>query len=116
VLQALVRIAQDAHAVGKPVGVCGELAGDPGGAVLLMAMGYDSLSMNAASLPKVKSVIRSVSLEWATNLLEDILLLDSPHVIKSCVDLALRNAGFGRYMRSGKSTGKTLAEVASASA
>jgi phosphotransferase system enzyme I (PtsP) len=116
VLQALVRIAQDAHAVGKPVGVCGELAGDPGGAVLLMAMGYDSLSMNAASLPKVKSVIRSVSLEWATNLLEDILLLDSPHVIKSCVDLALRNAGFGRYMRPGKSTGKTLAEVASASA
>ncbi|AKO51617.1 phosphoenolpyruvate-protein phosphotransferase [Marinobacter psychrophilus] len=116
VLQALVRIAQDAHAVGKPVGVCGELAGDPGGAVLLMAMGYDSLSMNAASLPKVKSVIRSVSLEWATNLLADILLLDSPHVIKSCVDLALRNAGFGRYMRPGKSTGKTLAEVASASA
>jgi phosphotransferase system enzyme I (PtsP) len=116
VLQALVRIAQDAHAVGKPVGVCGELAGDPGGAVLLMAMGYDSLSMNAASLPKVKAVIRSVSLEWATNLLEDVLMLDSPHVIKSCIDLALRNAGFGRYMRPGKSTGKTLAEVASASA
>ncbi|RBW48151.1 phosphoenolpyruvate--protein phosphotransferase [Marinobacter sp. F3R11] len=109
VLQALVRIAQDAHAVGKPVGICGELAGDPGGALLLMAMGYDSLSMNAASLPKVKSVIRSVSREWAVKLLKDVLLLDSPHVIKSCVELSLRNAGFGRYLRPGKSTTAALA-------
>lgn len=99
VLQALVRIAQDAHSVGKPVTICGELAGDPGGALLLMAMGYDALSMNAASLPKVKSVIRSISREWAAQLLEDVLLLDSPHVIKSCVDLALRSAGFARYLR-----------------
>lgn len=99
VLQALVRIAQDARAVGKPVSICGELAGDPGGAALLMAMGYDALSMNAASLPKVKSVIRSISYKWACDLLEDVLLLDSPHVIKSCVDLALRSAGFGRYLR-----------------
>ncbi|MDX1757546.1 MAG: phosphoenolpyruvate--protein phosphotransferase [Marinobacter sp.] len=104
VLQALVRIAHDAHAVGKPVSICGELAGDPGGAVLLMAMGYDALSMNAASLPKVKSVIRNLSREWAMQLLEDVLLLDSPHVIKSCVDLSLRNAGFGRYLRPGKTT------------
>ncbi|WP_091815459.1 phosphoenolpyruvate--protein phosphotransferase [Marinobacter mobilis] len=104
VLQALVRIAQDAHAVGKPVSICGELAGDPGGAVLLMAMGYDALSMNAASLPKVKSVLRSLSREWAMQLLEDVLLLDSPHVIKSCVDLSLRSAGFGRYLRPGKSS------------
>ena len=112
VLQALVRIAQDAHAVGKPAGICGELAGDPGGALLLMAMGYDSLSMNAASLPKVKSVIRSVSREWAMQLLEDVLMLDSPHVIKSCVDLALRNAGFGRYLRPGKTSSLALSEQA----
>ena len=112
VLQALVRIAQDAHSVGKPVGICGELAGDPGGALLLMAMGYDSLSMNAASLPKVKSVIRSISREWAVQLLEDVLLLDSPHVIKSCVDLALRNAGFGRYLRPGKLSATAVSQAA----
>jgi phosphotransferase system enzyme I (PtsP) len=112
VLQALVRIAQDAHMAGKPLGICGELAGDPGGAVLLMAMGYDSLSMNAASLPKVKSVVRSVSHEWAVKLLEDVLLLDSPHVIKSCVDLALRNAGFGRYLRPGRPASVASAEQA----
>jgi len=69
-----------------------------------MAMGYDALSMNAASLPKVKSVIRNLSREWAAQLLEDVLLLDSPHVIKSCVDLSLRSAGFGRYLRPSKTT------------
>ncbi|NWO08369.1 MAG: phosphoenolpyruvate--protein phosphotransferase [Alteromonadaceae bacterium] len=114
VLQALVRVAQDAHSVGKPVGICGELAGDPGGAVLLMAMGYDSLSMNAASLPKVKSVIRNISRAWAQQLLEDVLLLDSPHVIKSCVDLALRNEGFGRYLRPARSSSAALAKKTSA--
>ncbi|QCF25062.1 phosphoenolpyruvate--protein phosphotransferase [Hydrocarboniclastica marina] len=99
VLQALYRIAQDAHQVGKPVSICGEMAGDPGGALLLMAMGYDTLSMNAASLPKVKSVIRSVPLSWARKLLEDVMFLDSPHVVKSCVELALKSEGFGRYLR-----------------
>lgn len=103
VLQALRKIALDAHDAGTPVSICGELAGDPGGAVLLMAMGYDALSMNAASLPKVKSVIRSIDSAWARNLLEDVLDLDSPHVIKSCIDLALRNAGFGRYLRPNRS-------------
>ncbi|MBS3804797.1 MAG: phosphoenolpyruvate--protein phosphotransferase [Oleiphilaceae bacterium] len=110
VLQALVRIAHDAHAVGKPVSICGELAGDPGGALLLMAMGYDALSMNAASLPKVKSVLRSVSRAFADQLLEDTLLLDSPHVIKSCVDLALRSAGFGRYLRPGRASTSTYSK------
>ncbi|OEY66611.1 phosphoenolpyruvate--protein phosphotransferase [Marinobacter sp. X15-166B] len=111
VLQALVRIAQDAHAVGKPVSICGELAGDPGGAVLLMAMGYDALSMNAASLPKVKSVIRSVTRDWARGVLADVLLLDSPHVVKSCIDLSLRQAGFGRYLRPGKASMAALSEA-----
>ena len=39
-------------------------------------------------------------------------MLDSPHVIKSCVDLALRNAGFGRYLRPGKTSSLALSEQA----
>jgi phosphotransferase system enzyme I (PtsP) len=68
--------------------------------------------MNAARLPKVKSVIRSVSREWAVQLLEDVLMLDSPHVIKSCVDLALRNGGFGRYLRPSRSASQARIEQA----
>ncbi|MDO9322136.1 MAG: phosphoenolpyruvate--protein phosphotransferase, partial [Pseudomonas sp.] len=43
VLQALRLVVDGAHAEGKPVSICGEMAGDPSAAVLLMAMGFDSL-------------------------------------------------------------------------
>lgn len=42
-------MVRDAYAEGKQVSICGEMAGDPAAAVLLMAMGFDSLSMNATN-------------------------------------------------------------------
>ena len=61
VLQALRLVVAGAHAEGKPVSICGEMAGDPACAVLLMAMGFDGLSMNATNLPKVKWLLRRVA-------------------------------------------------------
>ncbi len=99
VLQALYRIAQDSREAGVQLSICGELAGDPAGAVLLTAMGYDALSMNASNLLKVKSVIRGIDLSWAKQLLEQVLMLDSPYIVRSTLDLALKDAGFNRYLR-----------------
>ena len=99
VLQALYSIAKDAKEMGSQLSICGELAGDPAGAVLLMAMGYEALSMNASNLLKVKSVIRGIDLKWARDLLASVLLLDSPYIIQSTLNLALKEAGFGRYLR-----------------
>src|SRR5690606_13425405 len=45
VLQALQHVVNAAHRENKPVSICGEMAGDPGAALLLMAMGFDILSM-----------------------------------------------------------------------
>ena len=98
VLQALKRIVDEAHAEGKPVSVCGELAGNPMGAVLLMAMGYDILSMNATNLPKVKSVLRGISREWAETLLNEVITMESGEVIASTLQLMLEKAGFGRII------------------
>ncbi len=98
VLNALKMIADEAHAIGKPVSVCGELAGNPMGAVLLMAMGYEMLSMNATNLPKVKSVIRGIRREWAQQLLEQVMKLESAPVINSTLQLSLEKAGFGRII------------------
>ncbi|TGG91379.1 phosphoenolpyruvate--protein phosphotransferase [Natronospirillum operosum] len=92
VLQALKYIVDTAHEVGTPVSICGEMAGDPAGAVLLAAMGYDSLSMNSASLLQVKSVFREIEMSWARDLLDEVLRLEDPMVIKSTIDLALRDA------------------------
>lgn len=111
VLQALQHIVNEAHAVGKPVSICGEFAGDPGGAVLMLAMGYDALSMNAANLPKVKSVIRGIDLAWAKALLADVMTLDSPHVVRSSVELALIKAGFARFVRPNRALAPVTASL-----
>ena len=52
----------------KPVGVCGEAAGDPGLAVVLVGLGVNSLSMTPRSLPAVAKVLSTVSLEQAKEL------------------------------------------------
>ncbi|MCX2980081.1 phosphoenolpyruvate--protein phosphotransferase [Halieaceae bacterium IMCC14734] len=77
VLQALQAVADAAHAEGKLVGICGELAGDPGAAVLLLAMGYDVLSMNATNLTRVKKAIRNLNMETARTALAQAMLLES---------------------------------------
>ena len=73
VLRALKIIVDSGHAEGKSVSICGELAGDPGGAILLMAMGYDLLSMSAYNIPKVKAVIRKITRQQALDLLDSVL-------------------------------------------
>nr|WP_298145182.1 phosphoenolpyruvate--protein phosphotransferase [uncultured Pseudomonas sp.] len=98
VLQALCKVVADAHAEGKPVSICGEMAGDPSAAVLLMAMGFDSLSMNATNLPKVKWLLRQISMARAKELLAQIMTIDSPQVIHSTLALALSNLGLGRMI------------------
>ncbi len=98
VLQALQLVVNGAHAEGKTVSICGEMAGDPAAAVLLLAMGFDSLSMNATNLPKVKWLLRQINLSQATDLLEKVMRLDSPEVIDSTLQLALRNLGLSRVI------------------
>ena len=75
---------------------------EPGAAVLLVAMGFDVLSMNAGALLKVKSVIRSISLEVAQDLLDQVMHLDDAQTIRSVVDLTLYNAGVDRLLRSSR--------------
>ncbi len=98
VLQALRLVVAGAHAEGKPVSICGEMAGDPACAVLLMAMGFDGLSMNATNLPKVKWLLRQLSLTKAQELLNQVMSIDNPQVIHSTLQLALRNLGLGRMI------------------
>ncbi|WP_183411634.1 phosphoenolpyruvate--protein phosphotransferase [Litorivivens lipolytica] len=99
ILRALYEVANAAQAEGKPVGICGELAGDPGAAILLLAMGYDMLSMNASSLLKVKSVIRSHSLADAKKLLEKALEQESSADVKDLVREAMTAAGVDKMLQ-----------------
>ncbi|HSX51975.1 MAG TPA: phosphoenolpyruvate--protein phosphotransferase [Cellvibrio sp.] len=99
VLRALQYIVYAAHDAGISVSICGELAGDPGAAILLMAMGYDVLSMNATNLPKVKSVIRGVTFERAKQLLAEVMRMSNGELIREHIARELREAGLTRLIR-----------------
>ena len=98
-MHSLQLVANAAAMAGKPVSICGELAGDPGAAVLLTAMGYDSLSMNATNLPKVKSVIRSVSKQEADALLADVMSMQDVAEIRAAIEALLERKGITRLFR-----------------
>jgi phosphotransferase system enzyme I (PtsP) len=91
VLRALKMVVDEVHRAGKPVGICGEMAGDPGAAILLMAMGFDSLSMSASNLLKIRKAICNTPLEQAKALLEQVLQVDNPAVIRSIVEFELED-------------------------
>ncbi len=59
-----------------PLAMCGEMAGDPLYAAILLGMGFRHLSMNVASIPWVKKVIRSVRMQDAMELAS--LVMEQP--------------------------------------
>jgi phosphotransferase system enzyme I (PtsP) len=98
VLQALQIVAESARLEGKQVSICGELAGDPGAAVLLLAMGYDVLSMNATNLPKVKMAIRNISLIQAREILDKVMVLEDAGAVHRQLEVSLKETGLSNYI------------------
>jgi phosphoenolpyruvate-protein phosphotransferase len=62
VLRLIQYTIQAAHAEGKWVGLCGELAGDPQAVPFLLGVHLDEFSMAPSSIPTVKEAIRAWSL------------------------------------------------------
>lgn len=102
VLAAIEHTVQAAAGHGKPVSVCGAMAGDPAAAILLLGMGVDGLSMSVSSLLKLKWVIRSFTREHALDLLEQSKEMDDPREIRRMLNRALEEAGLGGLVRAGK--------------
>jgi phosphotransferase system, enzyme I, PtsP len=102
VLRALIQVVEGGHQEGKHVSICGEMAGDPAAVVLLLAMGFDSLSMSAASISRMKWVIRQFTQKKAAKLLQDVLGMESAVMIRCHMELALERAGLGGLVRAGR--------------
>ena len=73
VLRALKDIADKSRAHGKPVTLCGELASKPIGALVLIALGYRSLSLSASALGPVKAMILDLDAGKAADLVGPLL-------------------------------------------
>lgn len=101
ILRALQHCVKAAHRARRKAAICGELAADPLAAVLLVGMGYDSLSMNASSLPRIKWIIRHMTLEKAQQLTKEVLNMDDPVEIRCHMEIALDELGLGGLIRAG---------------
>jgi phosphotransferase system enzyme I (PtsP) len=98
VLRALNYIAQKSAIQDVPLSICGELANEPTGALLLMAMGYKDLSMNAHSIAKVKWAIRHVELRQMKKILAKVLTFTNPNKVHSYMHQQLRQLGLEDFL------------------
>jgi phosphotransferase system enzyme I (PtsI) len=90
----LIKMTVDAaHAHGIWVGVCGEIAGDPVLAPLLLGLGIDELSTAPSAIDSVKYIIRRVKNEEARQLAEFALQCESPsEILARCQVFAYQTA------------------------
>ncbi len=88
VLRRIRIVVEAGHAAGRWVGVCGELAGEPLAAPLLVGLGVDELSMAPVAIPAVKAAIRRWTLAEARSLAEQALGQDSGAAVRDLVRAA----------------------------
>lgn len=101
VIRAILQVIESARVHNTPVSVCGEMAGDPVAALLLLAMGIDSLSMSVSGLSRVKWVIRNTTRERARQILSEVLMLEDAAGIRKYLNETFEKAGMGGLVRAG---------------
>jgi len=95
VLGLLSQTIRQAHAAGKSVSVCGEMAGDPAFTELLLAMGLRSFSMHPSQIASIKQrVLLTDARRWAGQV-DKVLSADDPEACCAAVTLALASAQRG---------------------
>jgi phosphotransferase system enzyme I (PtsP) len=103
VLRAINHTVCQARELGKPLSVCGEMAGDPASAILLVGMGIDALSMASPSLPRVKRALRAFARGFAEELLAVALCAEDAAEVHRLLDGAFEQAGLGSLLAPGRS-------------
>jgi phosphotransferase system enzyme I (PtsP) len=101
VLRTLNQLVIRCRELDRPISLCGEMAGDPSTAILMMAMGFNSLSMSSSNLLKVRKTLIHTPLSEAQVLLSEVLKMDNPAVIRSWVERYMQNNGLGSMVRPG---------------
>jgi phosphotransferase system enzyme I (PtsP) len=99
VIMAVLQVVSACKNYNKPVSICGQAAGDPAMAILLLGMGIHSLSMSASDLPRIKAVIRKFSKEEAQSILNDALQLNKSSLIRDMLSKRLMEAGLDGLVR-----------------
>ncbi len=93
ILRLVQSVARAAHAAGVSVSLCGEMAGDPVVAPVLVGLGLVELSMSAVAIPEVKAVLRATSRAELQELVERVLRMPSAGEIRDAVSQYLVTQG-----------------------
>jgi phosphotransferase system enzyme I (PtsI) len=83
VLRLIHYTIEQAHKNKIGVGMCGELASDPLATLLLVGMGLDEFSMNAAFVPVIKNIIIHNSRTAAEEVFKAVSAMDNSQNIKN---------------------------------
>ncbi len=75
VLRVLYDVVKACQAAGRPLTLCGEMAGQPQAFVLLLGMGLRSFSMSPAFVPSMKDLASHLSISQARAILKHALRL-----------------------------------------
>ncbi|MBQ9988125.1 MAG: phosphoenolpyruvate--protein phosphotransferase [Clostridia bacterium] len=86
VLRAMKMVIDASHKEGKWTGVCGELAGDERGAVILLGLGLDEFSMSAGSIPTIKNLIRRANVARVREVVEECLTYFTTEEVTARID------------------------------
>ncbi len=102
ILRALQRLVKDCEHYNKPISVCGEMAGDPLSAILLMGMGYKTLSMSSSNLLKVRKAICHIPMNDAELLLMEVIKMNNPLMIKSWMESYFKTHGLADMVKTNR--------------
>ncbi len=87
VLKLIDRTIQKAHEKGRWVGLCGEMAGDPLAAPLLLGMGLDEFSMSPSAIPTIKELIRRLDAKDCQQIAKEAMAQPGIQAVKDTLEL-----------------------------
>ena len=90
VLRLLRQIVRSGHEAGVKVAMCGEMAGEPSYAMILLGLELDELSMTPSAIPRIKKIIRGSSLAESKQLLEKVMTFALAADIREYVEKYMR--------------------------
>jgi phosphotransferase system enzyme I (PtsP) len=102
VLHAIHQVVRAARLESTPVSICGELAGDPIVTILLIAMGFDSLSTSPGNFSRVKWVARRFPYYQMRAILKEVMKYEDSTDIRTYLEETLERAGLGGLIRAGR--------------
>ena len=90
VLRLVKTVVEQGHAAKIWVGMCGEMAGEPAMALVLLGLNLDEFSTSPVNVPKVKQIIRAVTMAQARSVAERALTMTSAKEVEDFVAVQLR--------------------------